>query len=367
MTPGRAQIRREGARVVAVDAHILTGKYQGSRTWLEGILKELPSVAPSNHYVVYSHDPVRAREICRGPNVSHVEMPEWSAWRRLITFWPFARLRDRFDVLMTQYIAPPLLAGPQIVVIHDILFESHPDLFRRSDRIRNKLLVRWSARQATRIITVSNYSKQAIISRYHVSEDKIVIAPNGVTAIRPSNSRLLSRPFALFVGRIEPRKNLGLLVQAMDRLETRDLLLVVVGKADFQAGSDIAQLRSRPYALHLQDVPPEELAALYRDAAVVVFPSRAEGFGIPVIEALAYGAQVVCSSSTALPEVAGEFAFYFDPESTNSVETLSERIASALDNPIARDQGALQLHLSKFGWRHSAEAVAHAIDASGPR
>jgi glycosyltransferase involved in cell wall biosynthesis len=349
-------------KVVAIDAHILTGKYQGSRTWLEGVLRELPYVAPHNHYIIYSNNSSLTRKLCDAPNVTHREMRKWNPVWRLLFFWPFVHTRDKFDVLLTQYVAPPFLAGSQIVVIHDILFETHPHFFRFIDRFRNKLLVRWSARRASRLVTVSSYTKRSIVRQYKIQPKRIFLAPNAVSLTSPAGLRSISKPYVLFVGRIEPRKNLGLLISAMDRVGRPELRLVVVGKLDFKAANELDELNKRPYAIHFEDVEADELAALYCNASVFVFPSRGEGFGIPVLEALSHGIQVVCSSETALPEVAGQFASYFDPGSARAVEDLATAINFALDKPLAFDKMALAAHLAQFSWRRSAEAVASAIE-----
>jgi glycosyltransferase involved in cell wall biosynthesis len=147
----------------------------------------------------------------------------------------------------------------------------------------------------------------------------------------------------------------------MDRLRRPDLRLVVVGKLDFSAQHELSELNKRPYAIHFEDVEADKLATLYFNASVLVFPSRGEGFGIPVLEALSYRTQIVCSSETALPEVAGKFAFYFDPNSNDAVHRLTTAITVALDTPMVFDEAALSAHLSQFSWRLSAAAVVAAI------
>ncbi|MGH6863291.1 MAG: glycosyltransferase family 4 protein [Methylocella sp.] len=353
-------------RTVGVDAHVLTGKYQGSRTWLEGVLSELPNVDHANRYILYSEDPAASRRVCEAPNMFHHKIPLSGPAARLLLFWPQARRRDGFDVLVTQYIAPPLLAGPQVVVVHDLLFESHPHFFPLSVRLRNRALVRLSAQRAHRVLAVSEYTRGELVRRYGVPKERILLAPNAISpSPQPIQPATIRGAFVLFVGRIEPRKNLHLLLDALDRLGRPGLRLVVAGKADFGANATLARLRGRSDVEHLQDVDAESLAALYHNAAMLVLPSEGEGFGIPVLEALARGAPVVCSNVTALPEVAGNFARFFDPHAEDAPGALAEAIASVLDRPPRHDASALAAHLARFTWRRAAEATVEAVTFGG--
>jgi len=180
-------------------------------------------------------------------------------------------------------------------------------------------------------------------------------------APQPARPSTIVGAFVLFVGRIEPRKNLSLLLDAFDRLSRPGLRLVVVGKADFGAQAILARLRGRKDVVHLEDVDAGSLSALYHHAAMLVYPSEGEGFGIPVLEALACGAPVVCSNVTALPEVAGQFGRFFDPHTQDAPVALAEAIASVLDHPPRYEASALAAHLSRFTWRRAAEATVEAV------
>jgi len=114
---------------VGFDAHVLTGKHQGSRTFLENLLREIGEVDRQNEYLIYSYDPAVTSRLFPYPNFFHHRIAVTSAVPRLMLYWELARRRDRLDVLVTQYIGPPLYRGAQFVVIHDLLFESHPTLF----------------------------------------------------------------------------------------------------------------------------------------------------------------------------------------------------------------------------------------------
>jgi glycosyltransferase involved in cell wall biosynthesis len=350
---------------IGVDAHVITGKFQGSRTWLIEMLRAIGQLDKDNTYFLYSDNPILTRQMFPFSNFEHRELRIFSAVPRLMLFWPYAGIRDRLDYLMTQYIAPPWFPGRQIVVVHDILFESHPHLFPPSVRWRNRLLVRQSARRAFLVLTVSEFSRRAIERFYDVASDRIVVTYNGVS---PAPGRIgpppdgVARPYILTVGRLEPRKNIETLLAAHARAGIDNLELVIVGREDFGVDRLTEKIRSAPRVQHLRDVDDALLDRLYRHAAAVVVPSYAEGFGLPIIEALIRGTPVICSNTTAMPEVGGRFARYFDPTATDAVETLAGLIRSTVAAPPA--MGDLAAHIAQFSWERSASRLLEALHRS---
>jgi glycosyltransferase involved in cell wall biosynthesis len=367
-------------RTIGVDAHVLTGKHQGSRVWLEGVLAKVGTIDRQNRWILYSGDSEVTKAAFPFPNFVHRSMPCKRAMPRLLLGWPAARKRDRLDVLITQYIAPPFFGGKQCVVVHDILFESHPQLFPFSVRWRNRLLVRLSARRADVILAPSQFTRSELLKIYRLEPGRVVLAPNAAPSPSPrdpaveraSMVRMLGedwdRPFILSVGRIEPRKNVDLLLAAWRAVGRPDVMLVVVGSADFGAERTVRALREDPNVRHLMDVTGDELLALYRRALVFVFPSAAEGFGIPILEALSVGTRVIHSNTTAMPEVGGPYTRTFDPFAPDSEKVL----AKLIDEEI-QQQGAdpvswmnnLGPHLGQFTWERSARALVDVVNAIG--
>jgi glycosyltransferase involved in cell wall biosynthesis len=357
--------RAAAVRRVAIDAHLLTGKHQGSRTWLENVLVHLPALDPGTRYLLYSEDPAATRACVDAPNVEHLRMPALHPVLRLSLFWPWARRRDRFEALLTHYIAPPVGAGRQIVVVYDILFESNPEFFPPVFTWRSRLLVRPSAQRAHRVLTISEFSRGELIARYGVTPERILLAPCAPQPLPvvPPAAPPVGERYVLMVGRIEPRKNVALVMDALDLLARPGLGLVVVGKPDGASAALLARLRERPDARHLQDVGPAELSALYRGAALFAFPSAGEGFGIPVIEALACGTPIVCSDGTAIPEAAGGFARLVQVTAPGAPARLAAAMAEVLDSPPPRDAAAVAAHLRRFSGREAAAAVVEAVHA----
>jgi glycosyltransferase involved in cell wall biosynthesis len=214
--------------------------------------------------------------------------------------------------------------------------------------LRSKLLIRYSARHAKHVFTVSAYSKKEIISIYSVDEEKISIVPNGVSSDRfypgTDNSALLSRIglkpkcYILNVGRLEPRKNLVGLLRAYQLVGAKAIPLVVIGQKDF-GYHEAFNLLEDPWLSEnvkvISDLADDELPVLYRNALMFVYPSWAEGFGLPPLEAMASGVPVVVSKSTALPEVVGDAGISIDPE---DIQGISSAIKALEKNDIYRGE-----------------------------
>jgi glycosyltransferase involved in cell wall biosynthesis len=358
-------------RRVGVDAHVLDGKFQGSRSFVENVLRAIGRQDARNTYVIYSFDPDRTRALFAFPSFEHRRIALHAAIPRLLVFWPWAARRDRLDVLLTQYIAPPFGAARQFVLIHDILFESFPRMFPPILRWRLRLLCRLSAWRAHTIFTVSRYSAGEIARRYRIPEQRIRITPDAADppgAQDPDATKAVRalQPFLLCVGRLEPRKNIALALSASAAARARGVRLVVVGREDFASAQLAQMLAAAPNVVHLRDVPAPLLAALYAHALALIFPSLGEGFGMPVLEALAHGTPVLASDRTGIPEAGGALARYFDPGATDAETTLAGLIAQVGSGEFRPDPAALAAHLQDFTWTKSAAEIIAAVDALPP-
>ena len=352
---------------IGIDSHVLDGKHQGSRTWLGNTLTALASSAGSHCWIIYSANPEITRTLYPCPNFEHRRIDVRGSIARNLWFWRSAARRDRLDALVTQYIAP-LAPVRSFLVIHDLLFESDPAFFPRLMRWRLRLLCRQSARRADAIFTVSEYSAREIRTRYGIPSGRLHLAPNGRTHLPPPDNddeaRAVSlRPYLLCVGRLEPRKNIALALEASAAARAAGSRLVIVGTADFASSGLVRTLAERPNVTHLQDVSDGFLSSLYRHAAVLLYPSLGEGFGIPIIEALAHGTPVLASGLTAIPETGGSLATYFDPRAPGAAETLARLIDDELAQPTKLDPARVESHLAQFDWSRSARALVEAADA----
>ncbi len=339
---------------VGLDLHTVSGISQGSRTYMANLAARLPAAAPDIDFVFYAPDP--DAPAVRGlagdaPNVVCRSMPA-GRFGRLV--WPFPhRAAREVDVLHCQYLGP-LLGGPVTVLsIHDILHERMPEHFPRGLGSLMRRLYPSSARRACRVLTISDFSRQEIRTRYNVPADRIAFAHLGVDAsFRPPDDAavipamrqrlgLPDAPYILSVGRIEPRKNLPALLAAhrllQQRLGPRAPGLVVAGGRDKLFAAYHDRLRREALgdnAIFLGPVPQELLSALYAGAAVFAYPSFGEGFGLPVAEAMACGAPVVASRAPAIPEVTAGAALLIDPADPAA---LADALQQVIGNPELAD------------------------------
>lgn len=345
---------------IAVDAHVLDGKPQGSRTWLKETLARAIPAAPDIRWLLHAHDSASLGSLAGLPNVAFRPIRYQRSIARLGVYWPRVMAGGEADFYLFQYHGPPVYRERQIVVLHDLLFESHPDFFPPLMRKRLQTLVRGGARRAAAVLTVSDWTRAEITRRYALPSERVFLAPNGAPAFRggrgPGDGRTV-----LFVGRIEPRKNLGLLIDAFDRMDTPDRRLVVIGRPDFGSEAVITRMTGRSDITFLPGASDEVLAAWYRRAAVLAYPSRGEGFGIPLVEALSLGLPVVASTATAIPEVAGPFARYFDPEAGEARHILARLLDTALADRSPPATEAIERHLSRFTWEKAAESLLASI------
>lgn len=324
----------------------------GIATYWSALIENLGRLDSSNRYVVYYTNAVTAvhGESYRPPHFAVRVLKPSSLWLEIPFSLPLDLLRSPVELLHVQLLAPPLCPVPFVQTINDIAWETHPEVFPRSVRLRLKLLVPGSARRARRIITVSEYSKGLICERYGIAPERIDVTPHGVTAgylpvtdadtLAAVRQRYgLERPFVLHVGKLQARKNLVRLVQAFRRgVVAAGLphMLALVGprtwtSEDIFRAIEDEQVQDRVCVVG--EVPIEDLPALYSAADLFVFPSLAEGFGLPPLEAMACATAVVSSSASSLPEVVGDAGVLFDPY---DVDALAEAMVEVLRNDSLR-------------------------------
>lgn len=357
---------------VGVDFHTFDGIYQGSRSHILGLFKEAVVLAPEIEFVFFLNSTERLLSEYpefNNPNVTLICMTSRPSLWRLAVQLPMLQKRHALGLLHTQYRLPFLPLGPCACTIHDVLFESHPEYFSKFFTWQSKLSFRIAAYFSTLLFTVSDYSKQQIVQRYSVDPEKIQVVYNGVDFSRfhpgdlgrerLAEVGLQSRDYILNVGRLEPRKNHVRLIEAYAKLEGDVPPLVCVGQRDFgydQALSLVNSLGLQDRVKFLEHVDDRLLPILMRHARFFVFPAIAEGFGMPVAEALASGVPVLTSNTTSMPEVAGAAAILVDPLDADSIARGMDQLLSdtALSQRLVED--GLQ-QVQKFDWRHSAAVL----------
>lgn len=271
---------------------------------------------------------------------------------------------------------PQHCSTPTLAVVHDINFEHAADNLRRShQRYMTRFFPRY-ARQATRIATVSEYSKADIAATYGIEKDRISVVYDGAHEVyRPHSEEEKAearakytdgKPFIIFVSTILKRKNLQHLLLAFDRAkswEHDDLKLVVVGNRAWW-GNELANIYDS--MAHRDDVimpghlRPTDLAALLSASRCLVYPSYFEGFGIPILEAMWAETAVVCSHTTSMPEVGGDAALYVDPDDVDGIAHAISRMSD--ENTRLELIGRGRIQRQKFSWDRTASLLWECVE-----
>ena len=350
---------------VVFDADVLGRQRTGDETYASNLLRELGPLASSAG--------VRLVAVTRRPElvpagVEAYELPARSQEARMAWSLPRALRRLGARLCHTQHALPLAAPCPCVVTIHDLSFVREPDLMSRWDRTVFRVVVPRAARRAARVLAVSERTKRDLIELYGVDADRIVVTPNGVDPrFQPTRSvetspsdkvslgeetsrragsdpsyKLLQGSYVLAVGAIQRRKNQ---LAALAAATEAGLPLVVAGPAKDAALAD--ELRRGGARLEGY-VEADRLVDLYRGAACLVQPSRYEGFGLPVLEAMACGTPVVAVPDAALREVAGDAAVVV--EESNLAEGIRRAIAQR-DALVAAGLERAQA----FSWRTTAE------------
>jgi glycosyltransferase involved in cell wall biosynthesis len=346
-------------RTVAVDANPAAREaHTGTEVYAREVARRLPAAAPDLRFVLYA---------ARPGDVDGIDLTvlpgrrPWSQGRLCRELW-----RRRPDLFFApSHVVPFLAPGRALTVVHDLAFEHHPEAYRRSALAYLRLTTRWAERRCPLLLTVSRSTADDLARLHGVDPGRVRVVPLGggeppahppdPEAARARVAALgVDRPFALHVGRVEPRKNQLTALEAVERLP--DLLLVSAGAVvDADMG---ARLEGSPRGRLLGRLPDADVEALYATAEALVFPSLYEGFGIPVLEAMRRGVPVVTAAVSSLPEVGGEAAVYVDdPRDAAALAAAIERALANRDR--LRALGAERA--SAFTWDRTAAGVAAAM------
>ena len=324
--------------MILIDADVLGRNRTGEETYVRNLLRELPRVAPDLQFAAVSR---HAELVPDG--VEAILLPARFQEVRMASSLPRLLRRLRPELAHFQHALPLAYRGRSVVTLHDLHFERDPSAMGLADRLTFKTVVPRAARRADHVLAVSERTKRDAVELYGLAPEKVTVTPHGVDpAFSPGDGS--HDGYLLFVGAVQPRKDPLTALAAADAV---GLPLVVAGPEKDAALAQ--QLRERGADVRgFVDVPT--LAELYRRATALVLPSRYEGFGVPVVEAMASGAPVVLSDDPALREVAGEAGLYGDP-----AEAVRRVLA---DRERYRHAGLERAKL--FTWARSAELTAEA-------
>lgn len=365
---------------IAISAPLLApeGSYRsaGIHTYIQHSLQHLPEADPALRLTLFTaHPPAEL------PASIEVQQPRWNTdrpavrilWEQLVL--PVAVRRAQADVLhATAFVAPIVRPSPTVITIYDVSFALFPQFFRGFNQAYLRAATRWSARHAQRLIAISDCARRDIHRLYGVPLDRIDVAypgvaetlqradPDRVTEFRRAKN--LPDKFLLYLGTLEPRKNLTMLVQAFAHLkrECPDALLVLAGGVGWLAGELRAAIETRGVkdGIVLPGyVAEEEKALWYAAATAFVFPSLYEGFGLPPLEAMACGTPVVTSNAASLPEVVGGAGLTIAPDDIGGWAAALRRVwTDAAYRAELADRGVRQAR--QFTWQATSRQIAQA-------
>jgi glycosyltransferase involved in cell wall biosynthesis len=330
-------------KLIVVDADVLGRRRTGDETYVRNLLTELAPLAGAAG--------LRIAAVTRRPDlvpegIEPIEL--MTSVQELRMGWKLPRelRRRRASLSHTQYALPPRAPCPCVVTVHDLSFANRPEVMGRKDRIVFRTVVPRAVRRAARIFTVSERTKRDLVETYAADPARIVVTPNGIDPIfRPAGApgdADSKGAYALAVGAIERRKNQ---LAALEAATAAGLPLVVVGP---ERDATLAEELRRRGARVEGYVERERLAELYRGAACLVQTSLYEGFGLPVVEAMASGTPVVAVREPALREV-GEDAILLAEE-----DGLAEAIRRAVTDRDRLAAAGLE-RARHFSWRTTAE------------
>jgi glycosyltransferase involved in cell wall biosynthesis len=368
--------------IVGIDTYPRMIFTTGVRVVIDNLIASLTQAYPQHRFVELqpSGEAYNNRSIGRTAKAfNHARRIGWTQ-----VALPLAARHAGCDVLLcTCHFSPYIQALPTVTLFYDFAIWRRPDWFPKYWVLMNTVFAQWPARRNTRLITISEDSRQDALRVIKLPADRVTSVPLGVNLpeVTPVNDTEVlasygidpALPYVLYCGAVVPHKNVPRLVEAFaqvcQRLPLGQLQLVLAGPRTNAHGRDemsvveatIARAGVGDRVRFTGFVPREHCSILYRNAAVFAFPSLFEGFGLPIVEAMRSGAPVVASNCTSLPEVGGDAVMYFDPLDTHSIADALHTVL--LDDQLRKHMICAGLERAKtYTWHATATSVMNVLD-----
>ncbi len=375
----------KGGGVIAVDARWIFPEISGIGMYTQELVRHMARLSPPEEILLLFHHPEVQERVMADPDIAGSRFTG-----TLLPWGPFSPAGQVFmprrlkQLGVRVYHSPnymiPFRAFPRhrpgrirsLVTLHDLIPLLFPDHAPRSRKARMfplfKRLMQETALRSDILLTVSESSRRDILACFNIPparEDRVVVIPEGVgDQYGPGTGDRAHPPEILYVGRFDPYKNVAGLIRAFAEIRKRrpEAVLRIIGPDDPrypEPRQEAGRLRLDESIRWEGYAEDGDLVEAYRRASVMVLPSRYEGFGLTVLEAMACGTPVVCSRAASLPEVAGDAALYIDPDSPARI---AEAVCRLLDDPALhrhhREKGLAQA--ARFRWRDTAQATLNA-------
>lgn len=375
-------------RIALDGSDLATERVEGPSVYAGELLPRLSRVLVERGHTVVTYAPAALRHVTVAGEARVIPgAPYWT--QRVL---PRALFRDRSEVLFLPIQMLPLVRPRQmrtVAVVHDLEFLKYPDTYTWTNRLLLQFFTRHAVHAATQLIAISQYTKDDVIRTYGRAADDISVVHHGVDHWRFTAEENMQRPkeqndgtgalgtlpdhFILFVGALQPRKNITGLLTAYEKLLTMPQTnnsrgwvpdLVLVSGGGWKEQPLLARIRLSPARgrIHvMRRLTQDELAVCYRRAAVFVLPSFSEGFGMPVLEAMASGVPVITSNTSSLPEVAGGAAQLVDPHNPAAI---AAGIARVLQDHALRENFVRKgiERARQFSWDRTATLTADVLE-----
>ncbi|EKE15350.1 MAG: mannosyltransferase B-like protein, partial [uncultured bacterium] len=273
-------------------------------------------------------------------------------------------LKKQVDVFFSPaHYTPRFCPIPMVVTIHDLSYFYYPEEFLKKDFYQLKNWTKYSVKKARKIIAVSQTTKNDLIKFYQAPKEKIEVIYNGYNNSQKLNSDVILKDipklYFLYVGTLQPRKNLNTLLDAFCFLlkERQAYRLIIVGKKGWlwqDIFAKVADLKLNNKVIFMGYLTDNELSFLYKNASIFILPSFYEGFGIPILEAMSFNCPVIASNASSLPEIGGDACLYFNPKNP---QELKVKIIELLTNQVLRDELVKkgQNRVKLFSWQRCGE------------
>lgn len=370
--------------VIGVDANEANVEKQvGVSVYTLNLLRYFSKLAnPDLRFKIFLREKAKNFLPNQNPNFEYIIVPGAFLWSQI-----FLPLKLRFDKPADVFFAPAHYSpsycpSPLVVTIHDLSYFYYPDQFRKRDLLKLENWTKTSLKKASKIIAVSKTTKKDIVKFYQVAEDKIEVIYNGYEKLLSKTSgvlqsqtlsltpevKLRNRNYILYVGTLQPRKNISTLISAFDLFQKQnlDFKLVICGRKGWLYDSifnQVEELQLKDKVIFTGFVSDQELTDLYQKAFCLVLPSLYEGFGLPILEAMANHCPVISSFAASLPEIGGEACLYFDPNDKNQLlEKLNEL---KFNNKLRQELIKKGLtRIKSFSWQKCAERTLEILKSA---
>ena len=345
---------------IALDARPLTHELSGIGRYTAEILKR---IAPQCTLELLSDEPLKTKiEPAHTHRIQRYSLPyslSKLVWQQQQV--PCAIRQIQADLFWSPRHHLPLFGCkkiPMILTIHDLVYRKMPETMKRSNWALEKLLLAASVKRADHVIAVSQATKQALIEELKTPENKITVIHSGYFSAQHADLPKREKPYILFLGTLEPRKNIERLIDAYLSLpqnlqDSHDLVLA--GGLGWRSESLISKINAHPTKIHaIGFINDAEAATLLRHATCFAFPSLYEGFGLPILEAMNLDCPVLTSTDPACMEVSGNAALHVDPL---SIESIAHGLQSLLESTTLRQELIQKgkVNLQRFSWDMSAQ------------